>query len=155
SRIEVIVVDDCSSDGTSRVLEKFRKQCELDADSITWLFLKHERNLGKGRAIVTGLETATGEICVIHDADLEYHPKDLFRIVEVFITEQADAVFGSRFAGAGTRRVLNFRHGLGNQLLTVLCNLVTNLNLTDGYLVEYWEANQKVIRPAGPAFRDK
>jgi SAM-dependent methyltransferase len=96
-----------------------------------WIFLAHEKNLGKGGAIVTALKNATCDVSVIHDADLEYHPKDLLRMVQVFVQEKADAVFGSRFAGGDARRVLNYRHQVGNRFLTFLCNLVTNLNLTD------------------------
>ncbi len=96
-----------------------------------WIFLRHERNGGKGTAVRTALALADGEYSVIHDADLEYHPKDILRIVEVFVREKADAVFGSRFAGGEARRVLLFRHQIGNKLLTFLTNLATNLNLTD------------------------
>lgn len=132
SHVQVIVVDDCSKDGTPAVLDAYRRARETEAHpSFTWVFLKHPQNRGKGRAIHTGLEEATGDVCVIHDADLEYHPQDLLRIAEVFIKEGADAVFGSRFAGGGVRRILNYRHELGNRLLTMLCNLVTNLNVTD------------------------
>jgi len=95
------------------------------------VFLTHDRNRGKGGAIRTALKHATCNISVIHDADLEYHPKDLLRVVQVFVQENADAVFGSRFAGGDVRRVLNYRHQVGNRLLTFLCNLLTNLNLTD------------------------
>ena len=131
-RIEVIVVDDCSKDGTPEALARFREEeTGKPGSRISWTFLRHERNQGKGGAIRTALERATCEITVIHDADLEYHPKDLLRIVEVFVDEAADAVFGSRFAGGRVRRVLLFRHELGNRLLTFLTNLVTNLNLTD------------------------
>jgi glycosyltransferase involved in cell wall biosynthesis/phospholipid N-methyltransferase len=131
-RIEVIVVDDCSQDGTPEALARFREEeTGKPGSRIAWTFLRHEKNQGKGGAIRTALERATCEISVIHDADLEYHPKDLLRIVEVFVDEGADAVFGSRFAGGHVRRVLLFRHELGNRLLTFLTNLVTNLNLTD------------------------
>jgi glycosyltransferase involved in cell wall biosynthesis len=129
-RIEVIVVDDCSRDGTPRALEQFRAGLD-PASRIQWTFLRHEQNGGKGRAIQTALARATCAITVFHDADLEYHPRDLLRIVQVFVDEEADAVFGSRFAGGEVRRVLLYRHQLGNRLLTFLCNLVTNLNLTD------------------------
>src|SRR5215510_13591426 len=131
-RIEVIVVDDCSKDASAQVLEKFREEQTRDSSSkIQWIFLRHEQNAGKGKAIKTALEYATCEICVIHDADLEYHPKDLLRIVRVFVEESPDAVYGSRFAGGEVRRILLYRHELGNRFLTFLSNVVTNLNLTD------------------------
>jgi glycosyltransferase involved in cell wall biosynthesis len=129
-RIEVIVVDDCSKDDTPAVLERFGATLPSDS-KISWTFLRHEKNGGKGRAIQTALEKATCELAVIHDADLEYYPRDLLRIVRIFVEEEADAVFGSRFAGGEARRVLLYRHQLGNKLLTFLCNMVTNLNLTD------------------------
>ncbi|MFL5397767.1 MAG: glycosyltransferase [Myxococcales bacterium] len=129
-RVEVIVVDDASRDGTPLVLEQFQRDLRPDP-KMTWTFLRHEKNGGKGQAIQTALARATCEITVIHDADLEYHPRDLLRIVRVFAQERADAVFGSRFIGGEVRRVLLYRHQLGNRLLTFLTNLVTNLNLTD------------------------
>jgi glycosyltransferase involved in cell wall biosynthesis len=132
SRVEVLVVDDCSKDQTFAVLERFKAEQEREPrKDFEWKLFRHEKNKGKGGAIRTALEHATGDVSVIHDGDLEYHPKDLLRVVEVFIREQADAVFGSRFAGGEVRRVLNYRHQLGNRFLTLLCNLVTNLNLTD------------------------
>lgn len=131
-RIEVIVVDDSSTDSSLQVIDRFKKETERAQESnIRWIFLRHDHNCGKGQAVKTALELATCEICVIHDADLEYHPKDLLRIVEVFVEEQADAVYGSRFAGGESRRILLYRHELGNRLLTFLSNLVTNLNLSD------------------------
>jgi glycosyltransferase involved in cell wall biosynthesis len=132
SRVQVIVVDDGSRDGTAEALRRFQaERVGRSGSKIDWPFLRHEKNGGKGQAIQTAMQRADCEISVIHDADLEYHPKDLLRIVEVFEEEGADAVFGSRFAGAGTRRVLLFRHELGNRLLTFFTNLATNLNLTD------------------------
>ncbi|HEX7489441.1 MAG TPA: glycosyltransferase family 2 protein, partial [Anaeromyxobacteraceae bacterium] len=92
SRVQVIVVDDHSTDATPQVLRDF--QDGLSGSKLEWTFLRHERNGGKGKAIRTALEQATCEITVIHDADLEYHPKDLLRIVKVFVEEGADAVFG-------------------------------------------------------------
>jgi glycosyltransferase involved in cell wall biosynthesis/phospholipid N-methyltransferase len=129
-RVEVVVVDDASRDDTPAVLRQFEADLRHDP-KMTWTFLRHERNGGKGQAIRTALDHATCEITVIHDADLEYHPRDLLRIVRVFAQEQADAVFGSRFSGGEVRRVLHYRHQIGNRLLTFLVNLVTNLNLTD------------------------
>ena len=128
-RIEVIVVDDCSTDGTAAVLSAFA--ASRAGSRVTWRFSRHERNGGKGAAIRTALAQATCELSVIHDADLEYHPRDLLRVVQVFVEEKADAVFGSRFAGGQVRRALPYRHQLGNKFLTFLCNVATNLNLTD------------------------
>jgi len=148
-RVQVVVVDDCSRDRTPEVLRGFAEalglawdqpgtpdgnaavQARGTAGKTSWLFLRHARNGGKGAAVRTALARAECEIAVCHDADLEYHPRDLLRIVRVFVEEQADAVFGSRFAGGEARRVLLFRHELGNRLLTFLTNWVTNLNLTD------------------------
>ena len=128
----MIVVDDCSTDDSANVLERFREEQTGDSQlNINWTFLKHDKNGGKGQAVKTALQSATCAISVIHDADLEYHPKDLLRIIKVFVEEEADAVYGSRFAGAEVRRVLFFRHQLGNKLLTFLSNLVTDLNLSD------------------------
>lgn len=136
-RLEIIVVDDCSRDSTPAVLTRFeqeertRKPEPGATCKIEWMFSRHAKNGGKGKAIKSALARATCEVTVIHDADLEYHPEDLLRIVEVFVKEPADAVYGSRFAGSQVRRVLMYRHELGNRLLTTLTNLVTNLNVTD------------------------
>jgi glycosyltransferase involved in cell wall biosynthesis len=132
SRVEVIVVDDGSTDGTPDVLELFKKEHDQAPNmKISWTYLKHKSNRGKGEAVRTAIANATCEISVIHDADLEYHPKDLLRMVSVFSEHDADAVFGSRFAGGEVRRALLYRHQIANKILTFLCNLVSNLNLTD------------------------
>ncbi len=132
SAVQVVVVDDGSTDGTREVLRKFeREELARPGRKLTWVFLRHEANRGKGAAVQTALERAEGEVSVIHDADLEYDPKDLLRLAEVFTRHHADAVFGSRFAGAQVRRALFFRHELGNRLLTFASNLLSDVNLTD------------------------
>jgi glycosyltransferase involved in cell wall biosynthesis len=132
-QIKVIVVNDGSKDNTAEAIEQFRSAIESrQADAkFSWLWLRHEKNSGKGAAIRTGLAYVDTELVVIHDADLEYHPHDLLQMVELFLYEDADAVFGSRFMPGGYKRALFFRHALGNRLLTFLCDLVCDLNLTD------------------------
>lgn len=131
-RVQIIVVDDGSSDQTNETIARFRAWlAEAPHEKLEWLFIRHEKNKGKAAAIHTALSAATQELCVIHDADLEYHPGDLAKMVEVFLAEQADAVFGSRFLASEYRRVLFFRHELGNKFLTLLCNVVSDLNLSD------------------------
>jgi glycosyltransferase involved in cell wall biosynthesis len=131
-RVKIIVVDDGSSDGTAAALEKYcRYLGEVQLANVEWIFLRHAANQGKAAAIRTGLEHADTELTAIHDADLEYHPQDLIKMARVFLQEPADAVFGSRFLTGDYRRVLFFRHEIGNRLLTLMCNIVTDLNLTD------------------------
>jgi glycosyltransferase involved in cell wall biosynthesis len=132
-RIDVIVVDDGSSDQTPQAIEDFRAALDQHGGGpkFAWLFLRQAKNSGKGAAIRTGLAHVTTELVVIHDADLEYHPRDLLEMIEVFLYEDADAVFGSRFMPGGYKRALFYRHALGNKLLTFLCDVVCDLNLTD------------------------
>lgn len=131
-RVRVIVVNDASTDKTAEALERFWKALpESDLAGFEWIYLAHEKNRGKGAAIRTAIEHVDTDLAVIHDADLEYHPDDLLKMIGLFLTEEADAVFGSRFLAAEFRRVLFFRHSLGNKLITLLTNLVTDLNLTD------------------------
>src|ERR1700682_4881750 len=131
-RVQIIVVNDGSSDRTWEAISQFKELLAATPnDKLQWLFIQHEKNKGKRAAIHTALSAATEELCVIHDADLEYHPGDLKKMVEVFLGEQADAVFGSRFLASQYRRVLFFRHELGNRFLTLLCNVVSDLNLSD------------------------
>ena len=122
---ELLLVDDCSQDGTGDVL---RGMAEKEKD-LKVLF--HEVNRGKGAALRTGFSAATGDIVLIQDADLEYDPKEYPRLLQPILDGRADVVFGSRFLGGGAHRVVFYWHYLGNKLLTTLSNMTTNLNLTD------------------------
>ena len=131
-RVKVIIVNDGSTDGTDAALENYRSLlASMPAQNLEWVFISHGENQGKAAAIRTGLTHADTELTAIHDADLEYHPQDLVKMAKVFLQEPADAVFGSRFLAGDYRRVLFFRHEIGNRLLTLMCNIVTDLNLTD------------------------
>lgn len=122
--MEIICVDDCSTDGTRDVLESMKRSGEIDT------LVLHEKNRGKGAAVRTALESARGDVVVIQDADLEYDPNDILRLLAPVQDGRADAVFGSRFKG-DVSRVLYYWHSLGNGMLTTLSNMVTNLNLSD------------------------
>jgi glycosyltransferase involved in cell wall biosynthesis len=117
-------VDDGSTDGTPEILRR------LHSEGVIEVLALQEKNAGKGAAVRKGIEAATGDIIVIQDADLEYDPNDLPDLLEPILDGRADAVFGSRFLG-GVHRVLYFWHRLGNGLLTLLSNMMTDLNLTD------------------------
>jgi len=131
SRVQVIVVNDGSADRTAEVVQALFEQMAGRDEKFEWIFVNHAQNLGKGKAIQTALARATCDISIIHDADLEYHPKDILKMIPLFCSEEAAAVYGSRFAVADYRRVLMYRHELGNRLITFVCNLLSNLNLTD------------------------
>lgn len=121
---EIIVVDDCSNDGTREVLAAWQ-----DKDGVRVIF--HEVNRGKGAALRTGFAHASGDIIIIQDADLEYDPNEYPKLLKPILDGKADIVYGSRFAGGESHRVLYFWHSLGNRFLTLLSNIFTNLNLTD------------------------
>jgi len=124
---EIIIVDDCSTDGTNAAIEQFinlhpGKKIKL---------IRHEKNKGKGACIRTGLQYATGEALIIQDTDLEYDPFEYNKLLRPIMLGHADVVYGSRFRGSEAHRVLFFMHTIGNKILTFWSNLLTGLNLTD------------------------
>ncbi len=121
---EIIVVDDGSTDGTRDLLRKLAETRDLR-------LLMHDLNQGKGAAISTGVAHAAGDILIVQDADLEYDPQDIPRVIAPILDGRADVVYGSRFTGGDAHRVLYFWHRVGNGLLTLLSNMLTDLNLTD------------------------
>ncbi len=124
---EVIVVDDASKDGTWKVLNEYKSQ---HPEQNLQLF-QHPVNQGKGAALHTGIQKATGEVTVIQDADLEYDPHEFNLLLDPIFRDVADVVYGSRFMGGNPHRILFFWHSIGNKFLTFLSNMFTNLNLTD------------------------
>lgn len=123
--LEIIIVDDCSRDGTLKIAENLTQ--EFPAVQL----YKHSENQGKGAALRTGFAKATGGIIAIHDADMEYNPIDLKRMLNFMMQHKADVVFGTRFQLREARRVLYFWHTMANKIITLWCNMWTNLNLTD------------------------
>ena len=129
-RKQIILVDDCSRDGSREIIEELAKEFGKDPfNSLTTAF--HEKNQGKGAALRTGFEKVSGEIVIIQDADLEYDPSEYPRLLQPIVDDRADVVYGSRFLGDQPHRVLYYWHYLGNRFLTTLSNCFTNLNLTD------------------------
>jgi len=122
---EIIIVDDFSKDGTRDLLKEIEKR-ESDVKVVY-----HDKNYGKGCALRNGFSAATGDIVLIQDADLEYDPNDYLKLLKPIAEDKADVVYGSRFTGGESHRVLYFWHSLGNRFLTFLSNVFTNLNLTD------------------------
>jgi glycosyltransferase involved in cell wall biosynthesis len=130
-QLEIIVIDDGSTDKTYQCITSFNSQIQC---------IKHEKNMGKGAALQSGFAAAKGEIVIIQDADLEYDPSEYSDLLKPLVDDRADVVYGSRFHGSKPHRTIYFWHYLGNQYLTLLCNMITNLNLTD------IETGFKVIR---------
>lgn len=120
---EIIIVDDCSTDG----MEEFLKTYQAKNVKV----IRHQQNSGKGAAVHTGIKNATQEVVLIQDADLEYDPEDYGKLLAPIENGQADVVYGSRFVGSSPHRVMLFWHFTGNRFLTLLCNIAANLNLTD------------------------
>jgi glycosyltransferase involved in cell wall biosynthesis len=136
--IEIVAVNDGSSDQTGAAIDRLRAEGKID------IALHHSKNRGKGAALRSAIQAASGDVMVVQDADLEYDPQEFIRLLQPIARGQADAVFGSRFLG-GDHRVLYFWHSVGNQLLTLLSNMFSNLNLSD------METGYKMIR--GPLLK--
>lgn len=123
-KVEIIIVDDCSKDGTREVLR-------TEIEPLVAKVIYHEVNRGKGAALRTGIAEATGDYVIVQDADMEYDPQEYPLLLEPMLKRKADVVFGSRFLGSGPHRVVYFWHMVGNQVLTLLSNMFTNVNLSD------------------------
>jgi len=136
---EIVVVEDGSTDGTREILSRLDTAARPATGSQNDLkIIFQPYNRGKGAAVRAGLERVTGDVVIIQDADLEYDPEDYAKLLDPILTDKADVVYGTRFAGGGPHRVLCFWHSLGNRLLTLISNTLTNLNLSDmevGYKV--------------------
>jgi glycosyltransferase involved in cell wall biosynthesis len=146
--VQIIIVDDGSTDGTRELLEQW------DAEGAADLTIKmHEVNQGKGSALRTGFSLAKGDAVIVQDADLEYDPAEFEKLVQPIIEDEADVVFGSRFSG-DNQRVLYFWHSVGNKGLTWISNCTTNLNLTDMETC-YKVFSRRVIQSIGPTLREQ
>jgi len=121
---EIIIVDDCSTDGTR---EKLQGELAVTVDKVIY----HDRNYGKGAALRRGIKVVTGDIVIIQDTDLEYNPNEIPKVIQPILDGKADVVYGSRFAGGEAHRVVYYWHMVGNKFLTMLSNMLTNINLTD------------------------
>ena len=136
---EIILVDDGSQDRSREILTRLREESAAAHDPLNEVkVVFHPSNQGKGAALKTAFSRVTGDVVIVQDADLEYDPKDYPQLLEPIATGRADVVYGTRFAGGGAHRVLFFWHSMGNRALTMISNMLTNLNLSDmevGYKV--------------------
>ena len=144
---EIILVDDCSTDGSREILRALEGQADVTV-------LYHAENRGKGAAIKTGFARARGDVVLIQDADLEYDPAEYPRLIQPIVEGRADVVYGSRFHGQGAQRVLYYWHYVGNRVLTTLSNMLTNLNLTDMETC-YKVLRREVAQAIAPTFRER
>lgn len=128
---EIIAVDDGSTDGSREILQRLEAEARQGASGDGFKVVMQPFNQGKGAAIRTGIAHVTGDVVIVQDADLEYDPSDYERLLEPILQGKADVVYGTRFSGGGAHRVMFFWHYLGNKLLTLFSNALTNLNLTD------------------------
>ena len=148
---EIIVVDDCSTDGTRKILEDINRSKNGE-----YKIIYYDRNQGKGAALKAGFAAAKGDIVIIQDADLEYDPSEYPKLIQPISDGKADVVYGSRFKGEGPHRVLFFWHYVGNLILTMMSNMFTNMNLTDietGYKVFKREILSKIdLKESGFGF---
>ncbi len=124
--LEIIIVDDGSTDGTRQIIQMLSQRHKEIVFPVY-----HDRNLGKGAAVRTAVQAMRGDVCIIQDADLEYNPADYPLMLEPIISGRADCVYGSRFVGSQSKRVLFFWHSVGNKFITLLSNMLTNLSFTD------------------------
>ncbi|RZM12680.1 MAG: glycosyltransferase family 2 protein [Pedobacter sp.] len=143
-KIDIIIVDDCSTDDSAKLAQAYIAQNQQHQIQL----LTSQKNMGKGAAVRKGIGAATGTLLLIQDADLEYHPNDYPLLLTPFLEGVADVVFGSRFISNRPHRVLFFWHSMGNKFITLLSNIMTNLNLTDvecGYKIFNTEILKKII----------
>jgi Glycosyltransferases involved in cell wall biogenesis len=126
-KMEIVVVNDASTDRTAELVQQYI----VDHRSVEIQYIEHDKNRGKGAALHSGIEVATGDLIIVQDADLEYDPHEFNILLKPILQDRADVVYGSRFVSGRPHRIMFFWHSIGNRILTVMSNMMTNLNLTD------------------------